>query len=250
MNPVKLRLHLVAAVVAALCIAVPSHAAGKRRAVGSRSPGAEFHVDKITGQVLDSVTGQPVAFASFSVGNRRDTTDGEGRFEVKNVTGFGVMTVEVERSGYQPYTAPFRPNDPTTLTIRVAPTATVSIRKTNAEVLVVDMESLKFGYPVPFSGYRDSESEDFCTTNGQKLYVHRSEMAGLAGPAVPFPGGACCDTGQAAKMTLTLKSGPTMDVLFTDTCDDRYKVDVGARLHTAGTFVHVPITEIAEIIFP
>ena len=51
-------------------------------------------------------------------------------------------------------------------------------------------------------------------------------------------------------MTLTLKTGQTMDVLFTDTCEERYKVDVGARLHTAGTFVHVPITEITEIVFP
>lgn len=249
MKPVKLRHNVAAALVAALCIAVPAHA-GKRRAIGTRSPGAEFTVEVLTGQVLDSVTGQPVAFASFSAGNRRDTTDAEGRFEVKNVHGFGVMTVAVERSGYLPYAAPFRPGDAPTLTIRVAPTPTVTIRKTSGEVLTVDMESLKFGYPVPFSGYREAESDDFCTLNGQKSYIHRSEMKKLAGPAVLVPGGSCCEAGNAAKMTLTLKSGQTMDVLFTDTCEERYKVDIGARLHTAGTFVHVPITEITEIVFP
>jgi hypothetical protein len=249
MNPVKLRRNLVAALTAVLFIAVPAHA-GKRRAVGTRAAGAEFTIDKISGQVLDSVTSQPVAFAAFSAGNRKDTTDAEGRFEVKNAKGYGVMTIEVERSGYQRYTAQFRPNDPTTLTIRLAPTPTVRIRKTNGELLDVDMESLKFGYPVPFSGYRESESEDFCTADGTKRYIHRAEMAKLTGPAVLVPGGVCCDAGNAAKMTLTLKTGQTLDVLFTDTCEERYKVDVGARIHTTGVFVHIPITDIAEIIFP
>ena len=249
MNPLKLRRNVVVALAAALCIAIPAQA-GKRRAVGTRPAGAEFTVDQISGQVLDSVTGQPVAFASLAIGNRRDTTDAEGRFDVKNVRGFGVTTVEVERSGYQPYSAPFRPNDPTILAIRLIPTPTAKIRKTNGEVLDVDMESLKFGYPVPFSGYRDSESEDFCALDGQKSYIHRSQMAKLAGPAVIVPGGSCCEAGSAAKMSLTLKTGQTMDVLFTDTCEERYKVDVGVRIHTTGEFVHVPITEIAEILFP
>lgn len=51
-------------------------------------------------------------------------------------------------------------------------------------------------------------------------------------------------------MTLTLKSGQTMDVVFTDTCADRYQVDVGARVHATGAFVHVPIIDIAEVVFP
>jgi hypothetical protein len=250
MNSVKLRHSFVAALASVLFLAIPAHA-GKRRAVTPKSPGAQFTVEEISGQVLDNATGQPVRSASFSVGNRRDTTDAEGRFQVKNVTGYGVMTIEVDRSGYKPYSAPFRPNDSPTLTIRLTPTPTVRIRKTNAEILDVDMESLMFGYPVPFSGYRDAESDDFCNVaNGSEHYIHRSQMAKLTGPAVMVAAANCCSEGPAAKMTLTLKSGQTMDVVFTDTCEERYQVDIGARVHTTGQFVHVPITDIVEVIFP
>lgn len=249
MNPVKLRRTVLAALVAALCIAVPSEAQ-KRRAVGVRSPGVQFNLDVLSGQVLDAVTSQPVIAATVFGGNRTDITDAQGRFDLKAITGFGSLTIQVERSGYQPLTATWKPGDATPVSIRVTPTQTVTIRKTNGEAVVVDTESLLFGYPVPFSGYRESESEDLCTVDGSKMYIHRNQMAKLMGPAVMVSGGACCEEGNAAKMTLTLKTGQTMDVLFTDTCEDRYKVDVGARVHTTGGFVHIPITEIAEIIFP
>ncbi len=249
MNSVKLRRNVVAALVAALCISLPSQAQ-KRRAVGTRSPGAPFTLEVVSGQVVDDVTGQPVIAATVSGGNRIDATDAQGRFDLKNVTGSGYLVIQVDRSGYRPHTVQFKPGDATPLTLRVVPTQTVTIRKTNGETLEVDMESLKFGYPVPFSGYRESESDDFCTLNGNKLYIHRAQMAKLTGPAVMVPSGACCTDGNAARMSLTLKTGQTMDVLFTDTCEERYKVDIGARVHTTGAFVHVPITEIAEVVFP
>ena len=249
MNPAKLRRNLLAALAAVLFLAAPSQAQ-KRRSVTPRSPGTPFSLEVLSGTVVDSVTNQPVVAASVFGGNRTDVTDAQGRFDLKAISGQGSLTLQVERSGYQPYSAQWKPGDATPLNVRVVPTKTVTIRKTNGENLEVDMESLKFGYPVPFSGYRDSESEDFCTVDGTKSYVHRSQMVKLTGPAVMVAGGACCTEGNAAKMTLTLKSGQQMDVLFTDTCEDRYKVDIGARLHTAGTFVHVPITDIAEIVFP
>lgn len=249
MNPAKLHRNLIVLMAVTLCLSVPAQA-GKRRASSTRSPGPQFTIEEITGQVLDSVTNQPVVSASVSAGNRRDTTDAEGRFELKNVRGDGYLLFEVDRSGYQPYSAQFKPNDPRTVTIRVVPTKTATIRKTNGETLVVDMESVKFGYPVPFSGYREAESDDFCTLNGAKHYIHRAQMAKLTGPATLVSGGACCESGNARKMTLTLKSGQTMEVIFTDTCEERYQVDIGARLHTQGTFVHVPIADIAEVVFP
>jgi len=249
MNPANLRRTFLVALAAALCLTLPGEAQ-KRRSVGQRSPGPQFTIEKISGQVLDSVTNQPVVSASISAGNRSDITDAQGRYELKNVRGNGYLLVEVERTGYKPYTARFNQNDNPVMDVRLVPTPTVTIRKTNGDTLVVDMESFKFGYPVPFSGYRDAESDDFCTSDGRKHYIHRAQMAKITGPAVLVPGGSCCDSGNAAKMTLTLKSGQTMEVIFTDTCEERYKVDIGARLHTAGTFVHVPITEIAEIVFP
>ncbi len=249
MNPVKLRRTVLAALVAALCIAIPAQAQ-KRRAVGVRSPGTPINLDVLSGQVLDAATNQPVISATVYGGNRTDITDAQGRFDLKAVSGFGALTIQVERSGYAPHTSNWKPGDATPLAIRMTPTPTVTIRKTNGENVVVDTESVLFGYPVPFSGYRESESEDLCAVDGTKMYVHRNQMAKLTGPAVMVAGGACCQEGDAAKMTLTLKTGQTMDVLFTDTCENRYKVDVGARVHTTGGFVHIPITDIVEIIFP
>lgn len=250
MNPVKLRRNLIVVLAAALSLAVPAQAA-KRRAASSRSPGATFTIEKIVGQVVDSVTGQPVASAGVSAGNRNDTTDAQGNFELKNVKGDGYLIVEVDRSGYKPYSAQFKPSDAATLTVRIVPTKTATLRKTNGEVLEVDMESIKFGYPVPFSGYRDAESDDFCNlADGKKYYIHRAQMVKLAGPATMVSGASCCESGEARKMTLTLKGGQVMDVVFTDTCADRYQVDVGARVHGTGAFVHVPIADIAEIVFP
>ena len=74
-------------------------------------------------------------------------------------------------------------------------------------------------------------------------------MARLTGPAQTVEAGACC-TGNAQKMNLTLKTGEVMEVIFTDTCQERYKVDIGAREHISGQFVHILITDIAEIVFP
>lgn len=246
----KLRRNLIVALAATLCLAIPAQA-GKRRAAGTRSPGEQFTIDQISGQVLDAVTNQPIPSVAVSAGNRNDITDASGNFELKNVRGAGYLIFEIERTGYKPYTAQFKPSDSPTLTVRLTPTGTVAIRKTNGETIQVDMESFKFGYPVPFSGYRDAESEDFCViSNGQKSYIHRAQMAKFTGPATLVAGGSCCEAGSAYKMTMTLKTGQTMDVIFTDTCEERYKVDVGARVHTTGAFLHIPITDIAEIVFP
>jgi hypothetical protein len=250
MLPNTFRRTLTAALATVILFSVSAEAAGKRRAVTPRSPGVPFTVELISGQVLDNVTGQPIVSAEVWIGNRSDVTDAQGRFDIKNAAGQGFMTVEIMRSGYQPFTGKFLPNDSRTMSVRLNPTQTVMVRETNGTVHHLDIESVKFGYPVPFSGYRESEAEDFCTANGTTMNVHRGTMAKLTGPAVIVAGGACCTAGNAAKMTLTLKSGVTQDVIFTDTCEERYKVDIGGREHVSAKFVHILITDIAEIVFP
>lgn len=249
MNPAKLRRLFAAATVAALVFAVPSHAS-KRRAVAHRLPGVPVSAATLTGVVLDAVTGQPVRVLTVSVGTRSNATDAQGRFELKNAKGFDALIVQTDRSGYQPSTTRVGPNDPKDLTIRVTPTPTVTLRRTNGQTTDVDLESLKFGYPVPFSGYRDSDFEDFCKTDGTKLRINKSQLKRLVGPATIAAGAACCVAGPAARMTVTLRTGETSDLFFTDTCEDRYVVDLGAREHFGGDFVHILITDIAEIVFP
>lgn len=248
MNPAKLSRTVAAALLVSSVLAAPLFAA-KHRAVGHRSPGADFTVT-ISGVVLDAVTNQPVVGVELGTGTRFDATDAQGRFDLKNVTGQGSILVDARRSGYLPFSTRVTPGGPTTLTIRMTPTPTVTVRLTNGEVKNLDNESLKFGYPLAFTGYIESETEDFCRiSNSAKVSIHKSQMARLVGPAQIVPAGSCC-TDNAAKMTLTLKNGEVMDVLFTDTCQERYKVDVGGREHVSGQFVHLLITDIAEIVFP
>ena len=248
MNPAKLRRFLATALLVTLALAVPASA--KRRSVAHRVLPSEFTVALINGVVLDAVTSQPVVGVEMNAADLKfDATDTQGRFDLRNVSSRGEIVVKATRSGYQPFAISLKPGDPTTLTIRLTPTPTTTIRLTNGDVKNFDTESVKFGYPV-FTGYVESESEDFCkVTDSTKLTINKSQMARLVGPAQTVAAGACC-TGNAQKMTLTLKNGEVMDVIFIDTCQERYKVDVSGRNHVRGDFEHILITDTAEIVFP
>ncbi|MEO8379849.1 MAG: hypothetical protein ABI779_09325 [Acidobacteriota bacterium] len=244
-----LRRLSVTALVAAVIVAAPSYAA-KRRAVSHPGPGVPISVPTLTGVVLDASTGQPVRAMTVYVGTRITATNAQGRFELKNTSGVDALILQTDRSGYLPFSTRVGANDPKDITIRVTPTPAVSVHRTDGQIVTVDLESFKFGYPVPFSGYRDSEYEDFCKADGTKLSVHRTQFKRIAGPAALVGSGPCCPAGNAARMTVTLRTGETSDLFFTDTCEGRYNVDLGARDHLTGEFVHIPITEITEIVFP
>lgn len=248
MNPAQLRRFAVAVVIATV-ISVPSYAAAKRRAVGHRTPPVPI-TGTVTGTVTDAVTGAPVVALTVSIGIRSGATDAQGKFEVKNVTGAGTLEVKTDRSGYLPTTTVLGPNDPKILSLRVTPTPTITVRRTNGQTVQIDTESMKFGYPVPFSGYRDSEFEDFCKADGTKVRYNNSELKRLVGPATSTSAAACCSGGDAMRMTVTLRTGETSDLVFTDTCAGRETVDLGGRNHTTGDFEHIVISEIAEIVFP
>lgn len=248
MNSANLR-RISAVAILTLAFAVPTFA--KRRAVTQRSPGVPFTVT-ISGTVHDAVTGAPINAVTISAGNRDDATNTQGTFELKNTQGFGYLTLVAERSGYLAYNLKVNPGDPTTgLDIRMTPTPTVAVHRSNGQTEQLDYESLTFGYPVPFSGYREAVFDDFCKlADGSKVQINKSQMKRLAGPATIASAGSCCTEGNAAKMSITLRTGEVFDAFFTDTCEERYHVDVNARDHVTGVFVHIPVTEITEIVFP
>ena len=248
MNPTKFRSLCTVALATAILISVPAEA--KRRTVRHSAP-LTAGPGMILGLVLDNVTGQPVRLMTVYAGPRATSTDEFGRFQFKNLDTTKPIAIETERSGYLPLQFTVQPNQSRDLTIRVIPTQTISVRSANGQVVQLDTESVKFGYPVPFSGYRESEIEDFCKVSDHSaVAINKSQMKRLAGPAQLVSHGGCCDSGNAAKMTLTLRTNETFDVLFTDTCEERYKVDVGGRDHVTGQFVHILITDIVEMIFP
>lgn len=248
MNPAKFRTFCVAALVVAFLAAVPAEA--KRRAVGVRGITGPAQ-DQIIGVVTDAVTGLPVIGMLINAGLRSGATDANGRFSIDRLDTSKPIVIDTDRSGYLPYQTTFQPGQSRTLTIQVTPTPTVLVRLTNGQAIQIDNESLKFGYPVVFSGYRESPAEDFCkVSDSTKVNLNKSVMKRLAGPAQIVAAGSCCEEGSAAKMSLTLRTGETFDVIFTDTCEERYRVDVGGRNHVTGQFEHLLITDIVEVVFP
>ena len=96
MNSVLLRRIFAATLIAAL--SVPAFADRRRSVAHPATSGPKFVVT-ITGTVVDDITGQPVRNAIVNA-TFSGATDGNGKFRLRNVTGFGAVEVKVERTGY------------------------------------------------------------------------------------------------------------------------------------------------------
>ena len=250
MHPEHARRIFAAVFVAAVLAAVPSHAAGRRRAVTPPSASGEVSSPEISGTVLDAVTGQPVASIRVHIGNKSDNTDDAGKFKIKNVVSYqNKFAIETDRSGYQPHRIELATiNGP--LEIRVSPTPTVTMRKTNGTTTEIDFESAEFGYPIAFSGYIANHSEEFCKPNGTDVVIDRSEIKRLVGPATFASQASCCPGHPLLKITAELKSGETTELYFNDTCSGIPGIDFIGRNHLTGKMVYTPFKDITEIVFP
>jgi hypothetical protein len=251
MSTAPARRLFTAALALTIIAVVPAHAEGRRRAVTPPTATGKLTADKISGTVVDDVTGQPVVFAHLKIGDRPANTDSLGRFEAKNVTSFqGTIAVEVTRSGYTTKNFELTTGGTQVITVRVQPTPTVRVRKGDGTTVDLDFESIEFGYPVVFSGYIASSTENFCRTNGTAVAINRSEIRRFTGPATFVNQAACCPGQNALKVTAELKTGETTDLIFADTCTGIPGIDLIGRNHVTGALVYTPFTSIAEITFP
>jgi len=220
----------------------------KRRSVSPRSPGALITAP-VTGTITDAVTGAPIAYAHVSGGRRSSQTDAQGRFEIKAAEGYGEITFEADRSGYLIYYQKLSGAGPHSLNIKLTPTPTVTVKKTDGSTIQADYENLKFGYAVPFSGFRASESETFCFGANSVADVHKSQLRRIIGPAVATAS-ACCTNRTAVKVTIEQKTGQMNEVWFVDSCETEYRQDLIVTNHATGEQEDIPFAEIAEIVFP
>ncbi|MDP9194102.1 MAG: carboxypeptidase-like regulatory domain-containing protein [Acidobacteriota bacterium] len=243
MNSVQLR-SIVAASLVATILAVPAFAQ-RRRAVAHPAATGEFLVT-ITGTVLDDVTGLPIRNATVSA-DFSGVTDATGKFRLRNVTGYGLIEVKVERSGYVATSRTLKAGDSPDLNFRLTPTQTVSLRRTNGTTVALDIESVRFGHSVPFSGH--VKIQELCKADGTHVPIDFTQISRVGGPGVVVSSGGCC-TKDVAKIPLTLKSGETFDGYFIDSCGDSLKPDFSGREHVSGVFAFIAITDIAEIVFP
>lgn len=248
MHLTHLRRLLCVALVAACVVAVPSEAASKRRSVRKTPVQGSFTAD-ITGTVLDNVTGQPVVNARVHAGRVSKTTDEAGKFEIKGLAGAGSITLEVTRSGYVTKTEQVTGNGAHDVTIRVDPLPTVAVRKLDGTTVQLDSDSIRFGYPIPFSGYREAEFEDFCKPDGTAVEIDRSQISRFNGPATAAQFAPCCPT-ETLKINITLKTGVTTDVYFVDACNGFPNIDIFGIEHLSGKAEYIAFTQVAEVVFP
>ena len=251
MHRLPIRLFIITLVAMAVSV-TPSQAAGRRRAASHPSATNKLTAAKISGTVVDDVTGQPVALVRVRIGDRTDTTDNAGKFEVKNVTSYqGVIVVEGSRSGYTTKTQQLTTGGEHVITIRMQPLPTVRVRKADNTTLDLDFDSLEFGYPVVFGGYTSSASEEFCKPNGTAVTINRSEIRKINGPATKTTSQACCGTHEVEKINVELKTGEVTDLFFVDTCSGAStSIDLIGRNHATGRLEYTPFTSISEVVFP
>jgi len=205
---------------------------------------------KITGVVTDATTGKPVASADISIVNSKIkvATDADGKYTITAQGGYSVG-VQAARSGYTAQTKTTPATGDTTINFSLQPTATASVRDTAGTVTQVDVESFKFAYLVPFSGYVSSNTGNFCLADGTAAHPDRGEIAKLIGPATPQTQSKCCTLGPVMSMQVVFKNGTTSTVYLADSCFGN-EVDVLGREHTTGQFVYFNLANVAEVDLP
>lgn len=248
MHPHKLHRLLFAALLAAI-VTLPALAAGKHRSVRHTSP-ANRITGEISGIVLDSVTGLPVVAARVQAAEGGDNTDKDGKFFIRNAAGYGSINLTVTRTGYNTNTLSLATGGKHDVTIRVVPKPTVRVRLAAGTTYDLDADSILFGYPVAFSGYRSAEFEEFCKANGSLVTVDRSEIARINGPATMVRYSTCCANADTLKVNVTLKSGEVTDMYFVDACNGFANIDLIGREHVSAKFQYIPFNTIAEVVFP
>lgn len=249
MHLIQLRRLLSVALVATCFAALPSEAASKRRSVRV-SPAPVQLTAEITGTIRDSVTNEPVVSAKVQVGDNSKLTDNAGKYTLRNVQASGNIVVEISRSGYVTQTQTITSGGNHTLDARLVPLPTVSVRKTDNTTLQLDSDTIRFGYSIPFSGYRDAEFEEFCKADGTTVSIDRSEISRITGPATTVRFTPCCPNADTVKVNVTLKNGQTMDAYFVDACNGFPNIELLGRDHKTAKAQYIPFTAIAEIIFP
>lgn len=205
---------------------------------------------KITGVVTDATNGKPVASADVSIVNSRNkvATDAEGKYTITAQGGYSVG-VQASRSGYTAVTKSVPATGDVTINFSLQPTPTATVRDTSGNVTQVDVESFKFAYLVPFSGYVSTNTGNFCLADGTAAHPDRSEISKLIGPATPQTQSKCCTLGPIMSMQVVFKNGTTSTVYLADSCFGN-EVDVLGREHSTGQFVYFNLTNVAEVDLP
>jgi len=220
--------------------------------VRRHSSGTPYDVT-ISGTILDAATQKPIASAEVSVESLKvkGTTNAQGKYTLVAHVGGLPARVTAARTGYSPVTKSVTATSltvPATVDFALQSTPTTTIKDTSGNTFVVDTESFKFAYLVPFSGYVPSESANFCLADGTAAHPQRSEISKIIGPATTQTNAKCCN-GPVLSVQVTYKTGETSPAFLNDSCFGS-EVDVLARDHGTGQFVYFNLINVAEVDLP
>lgn len=227
-----------------LVIASDASAATKRRAVTMPSTATVI----LTGDVRDSVTGQPVVMVEVSAGSEFVRSDRTGKFTIA-VPLSRVTTVTFARGGYQTATTQVNLTASATRTIQLTAKPTVRVVTTDSLTHELDEDTIEFGYAQPFQGVRHARTVKFCQPGGGEMEVDRDEFKRIDGPATTSSEPGCCPTTAALGIRVQLGSGLPQRLYFTDSCLG-FPMLIQGHDHKTWEVIYARFTDVREVIFP
>ncbi len=227
---------------------------GKKRAVQKPPQGVPVSPPQaeatLIGTVVDAMTGTPVINADVSATtiDRFTRTDGAGTFTMR-VPPDRAISLTISRSGYQTFTTTVTvPSGTTSQRFQLISNPTVQIRTTSGVTYEVDVETVEFGYIVPFAGFTKDRKITMCKPDGSAFSPDRNDIKRIQGPSTQASN-SCCTSGPISGVTLELKNGERTQAFFTDSCFG-YSMLVLGLDHTKAQLVDVKFTDVAEVVFP
>lgn len=219
-------------------------AAGRHRIVGLPTAPPVT----VNGQIVDAATKQPVAFVE--VQGARDTlrADETGKFSITVPAGVPA-TLTFTRTGYETLEQTLTISEAGNHTFEMQPLPTATIRTTDGTTRIVDIDSIEFGYAIPFLGTRSGRSVELCRPGAADFSLDYTGINRIIGPAVTTTLGACCATGPLTGARFVLANNEEVTAYFVDSCEHP-DIYIFARDHVTWRRFSVSMSEIAEVIVP
>jgi hypothetical protein len=206
----------------------------------------------ITGVISDATNGQPLANAQVSAeGHKSAFTDASGVYHIDVSSGHNTA-ITAEQFAFTSQTLTVFAQTGATLNFALTPKPVVTVKliapQNNKDTYTLDIDSAKFAYLIPFSGYVSGDVANFCKDDGTSITPDKHEIKRVIGPAVAVNFSACCRF-PIMKAQVEMKTGEKFNVYFNDSCLGN-EVDFLGREKSSGQFQYFKFTDISEVDFP
>ena len=206
----------------------------------------------LTGIVTDASNGQPLAFAQVTAeGQHSNVTEASGAYKIDIPSGNNI-SVTAEQFAYNPQTLLVNAQPGATLNFALTPKPVVTVKlkapQNGKDTYFLDIDTAKFAYLIPFSGYVSGDLGNFCKDDGTTITPDKHDIKRVIGPATQVNNSNCCKF-PIMKAQLEMKTGDKFNVYFNDSCLGN-DVDFLGREKSTGQFQYFKFTDISEVDFP